>query len=349
MIEKVLFLFLFLSWAVWGEEDLFLLSQQAENLGSAHDYAAAGQLYEQLNPDSLPAWQRARLFYNLGTLRLAQQRPDEALMFFQKIHPTELSLPRFGCDYFLNLGIAYLHYAQTWKIPFLNQQTLFIQQALEAFHKAYLMECQSHPLIEQWIQTANLQLHVNEQQKRQYAIEQADQGKEFLSVGVLRQALEQADQALQLSLLKKLGELDTSSHLMEQQQAVLTAAAPFIPTVLEEQKLHFQQAKNLSAACQQVLWEKIIPLFDQGLKAAQNADKQLKQKEANSQLIMDQQKQTLKNWQQAFVFLTQPPQLLQKDVSTAPQNLTETFRLIQEMYLQDQSPREQKQQELHTW
>jgi hypothetical protein len=190
---QVLILFLFLPFLAYTEENLQDLSFQAESYWEAHDYTDASSLYEHLLPRSLPAWQRARILYNLGTIRLSQHQPLEALNLFPNITPIDLSLPRFGLNLFLNLGIAHLQYAQTlaststFASP--DQQALFVEQSLQAFSKAQRLfcqvqqmernqetpafSCQSSVLIDQWTQAAHLQLHAIHQQKRQNWIEQA--------------------------------------------------------------------------------------------------------------------------------------------------------------------------------
>ena len=99
-----------------SEENLALISQQAEALREAEDDAGASSLYESLLSRPLPRWQQARIWYNLGTLRLSQQRTSEAFEFFQKITPNDLSLPEYGRELFLNRGIGYMQYAHQFSV-----------------------------------------------------------------------------------------------------------------------------------------------------------------------------------------------------------------------------------------
>lgn len=189
-IFAILFLFLPL-FSIRSEENFTSLSLQAEALWEAHDYAAASRIYQQLLLQSLPEWQQTRLIYDLGTTQLAQKQPIEALALFQKIHPTDLSLPSFGRNLFLNEGIAYLQYAQTLasSTDSLDQQIIFVEQSLKAFDQAYQLECQIQReeqnegssrgcslsfLLDQWIKTAQLQLNALDQQRRQNWMEQAN-------------------------------------------------------------------------------------------------------------------------------------------------------------------------------
>jgi hypothetical protein len=91
----------------------------------------------------------------------------------------------------------------------------------------------------------------------------------------------------------------------------------------------------------------VIPLFDRGYRAAQSAYKEFDNSVLNSQSIIAYQEQTLKDWQQALNLILHPPQQ-----SASPKTLqkwTDSVRLIQEMYLQDQSQPVQNNEELHSW
>lgn len=172
---------------IFGDEKISNLSSKAEALSEAHDDEAAMQIYEKLSKQSLPDWQKSRLFYNMGTIRLVQQKPDEALAIFQGIHPTALSLPHFGRNLLLNEGIAYLHYAQLTaldRLSSLNLQALFIKQALTTFDQAQNLECreeliesipscQSSILLNEWVQATRIQLHHIYELKRKEWMENA--------------------------------------------------------------------------------------------------------------------------------------------------------------------------------
>lgn len=537
-----------------SEENLVSLSQQAEALGEARDYLAASHLYEQMLSHSLPAWQHARILYNLGVLQLAQGHPAEALTLFQKIVPFDLSLPLFGRHLLLNEGIAYFHEAEKHEI---DQQSIFIQQSLRLFDQAQILDCQlqekehqthfpfscqTDSLLAQWIKTARLKLYTLFQQKRQDWIEQANveslatflsyqlqewmqrfqalkmqksfsssdqtsflayfqdqaaslmpiwnalqqkefsleqkeafahaldfyfsarqalnrqdvdsalnnwkQGREaliplsfqihkdlqqiklnyeilllqdpitlstvkdllaqfeslqvetehsrslkqvqdylrlsvealqnhdslaarfFLLAGfqpadslssnqkktpatVLRQAIQQASRTLQLLLSSEMISKESAYSslilkiLKRQQSHVLTQAAPLIPSILEEQDLHFHQEKNANLSCQQFPWEQVIPLYSRGYQFAEKAQQQLDKNPLDAAVIAGAQEETIKNWQQALNLILNPPQ--PNRGSAEPQKFTETLRLIQEMSLEDQPQPEQATEEMHSW
>lgn len=172
-------------------------------------------------------------------------------------------------------------------------------------------------------------------------------------VGILQQALNQSNIALQLFFLSEMMENGSSQSipirtiLKNEQHKILALSTPFISSVLNEQNIRFHQAKDSSFSCQLSPWNQVIPLYDRGYRAAQSADSEFNKSVLNSQSITTYQEQTIKDWQQALKLMLHPPQ---KNASAnTPQKWTETVRLIQEMYLQDQSQSEQKNEELHSW
>lgn len=529
-----------------------ILSTQAEAFWEARDDIAAKNLYEQLLSRPLPAWQQARVLYNLGTIQLTQQHPIEALTFFQKIHPSELSLPRFARDLFLNEALAYLQYAETLAMhASLDQQAIFIEQSLRAFGQAQKLDCQlqkeeqeenssfscqTSSLLEQWIKIARLKLYAVYQQKRQNWIDQASieslasflhqhmqewlkhvnevniqeksavdktsltpyfqtqaeslaiiwnalqkkqfslkqkeafeqanafylsalqalnqqdltsalskweqsikaltllnfqdqqelqqvrlnyeilllqdtltisalknliaqvkslkgekdqstsieqtqnhlkmslenlqhhqpiQARFFLLAGlgqfetlleaqktapavILQQGINQASRALQLFFLSEMMETEKSKQILQsQQQSILTQVAPLIPSILADQENHFHESKDAHSSCQESPWDQVIPLYARGYQAAQRAHAQLGKASFDSQVILANQEQTIKDWQKALKLMLNPPK--QSTGAATSQQQAETVGLIQEMYLQDQSQPDQPNKELHSW
>jgi hypothetical protein len=174
------------------------------------------------------------------------------------------------------------------------------------------------------------------------------------SKAILKQAVAQADRTLQLFFLWELMPGKTQGQPMIQeivkdaQQQTLAWGPRFIQTVLTEQKVSFQQAN-----CQQFPWDQVIPLFEKGYHKAQQVNQQLALAPVDHLQLLVNQGQAIQEWQQALHLLLQPPQPQQiNSSSTTPQaseNLNETFRLIQEMYLEDQSDPQPAAQELHSW
>ncbi len=133
------------------------------------------RLNEQLTSLSLPIWQRSRIEYNLGTLYLDRHQPDHALRLFLKISPTDLALPRFGRDLFLNSGIASLQYAQMLSEESVDRQGFLVRQSLRAFDLAWQLDValrieegdvESSLLIERWRNAAQLEARAVEGKQR---------------------------------------------------------------------------------------------------------------------------------------------------------------------------------------
>lgn len=176
---------------LYSEESIVQINRKAEAYWNAQDYAEASTLYESLLSRKLPEWQRTRILYNLGTIRLAQHQPDDALDYFEQISVTELAIPRLGRDLFLNEGIAFLQQAReltNQHSPFaLDQEALLINQSLLTLAKAESIDCQiqqseqekkiSHgctpsQLVHEWLNKAHHQLNTLRQQQRELWIEQ---------------------------------------------------------------------------------------------------------------------------------------------------------------------------------
>jgi|GEM_PF-5305551 len=178
---------LFLVLPVKAEDNLTFLSQDARSLWDVGDEEGARSIYENLLSRSLPGWEQKRLFYNLGTLRLAQHQPIEAASYFQQIQLSDLLLPGFGRNLLINEGIAdwqsFELLALTSPSSF-DRQALLIEHSLYRFAQAQRLECQiqqeegddchRHPLLHSWIQTARLRLSAVHEQKRLHWLEEAN-------------------------------------------------------------------------------------------------------------------------------------------------------------------------------
>ncbi len=141
--------------------------------------------------------------------------------------------------------------------------------------------------------------------------------------------MKQANDTLQLTLLASKETTQIVEILKQQQKNILTQAALFIPAVLLEEEGRYHQIKD-NGRCQKTPWDQVIPLFDHGVRSIQSFPMIL------AQAITD--------WEQALKLLLHPPQEQEKS-----QQWDDTFRQIQEMYLQDQSEPDQSPKELHSW
>ncbi len=176
--------------------------------------------------------------------------------------------------------------------------------------------------------------------------------KKLTSPNILEKGLNQAALSLKLFSLSRMLSESTSDQaihkaLKEQQQNIFTQIQSFIPTVLEEQSHSFHQTKHTTAHCQMISWEKILYLYDLGYQSAKNAHEQLSQILLDASSVVNHQSQTVQNWQQALDLLLDSS--FQDPSSNHSQKWEETFRKIQEMYLQDQSQPSTQIEDLHAW
>ena len=137
--------------------------------------------------------------------------------------------------------------------------------------------------------------------------------------------------------------------LIQTQDAVFAFADRFIPAVMKEETTQFRFSKD--HACQIQPWDRVMPLFDQGYTAAKEVQKELGVSPIPVERILGLQEKTLNSWHEAIQLLLHPPQEHPNAETPTRQNasLQETMRLIQEMYLEDQSSRQPVKQEFHTW
>lgn len=75
-----------------AQEDI-LLTRQAEAYFQAGDYRKAAELFQKLEGEKLPAWQNARVIYNIGTLDLEMGQWNEAFAEFSKLPFSPTSAP----------------------------------------------------------------------------------------------------------------------------------------------------------------------------------------------------------------------------------------------------------------
>jgi len=168
---------------------------------------------------------------------------------------------------------------------------------------------------------------------------------------VLTQALELAKNAMQLFLLAQLlsEEVIEQVHtiLKEQESITLIEAELFIPTVLNAQNDLFHQNKNLDERCQQSPWDRVIPLFDRGCRLGKSNQELMNKNSFDLGTLITNQANAIKDWREALNLILHPHK--QQSSEEAPQKWRETFRQIQEMYLEDQSKPEEVTKELHAW
>lgn len=175
-------------------------------------------------------------------------------------------------------------------------------------------------------------------------------------LSILKQAFQNAkilENLTQLASLEKDPSLLTL--LKFQQDNVLKKAAPFIEAVLLQEKEKLTQSK---IECQKTPWDQVIPLFEKGLAAANQAQRWAAINPFPYFAILKEQKTTVENWDQALQLLERPPSPSPQNQSqheeenpSASSDINETIRQIQEMQAQDKPEQEggEEVQEGHTW
>lgn len=167
---------------------------------------------------------------------------------------------------------------------------------------------------------------------------------------MLKKALLRAERSLQASYFVLLNSIfnpqttEINTLLQEQQSNVLTTANLFVPAVITLEKSNF----NDKYQCQNTPWKAVIPLFETGYLAAEQAKQALK----NASIAASQQEQTIVSWQRILPLLdqasssrstiTQPP-------SASSKNVQNILNLIQDMQAEDTPVQPQGPKEMHAW
>lgn len=129
-MKKSLF-FLFLPALLFGTS-FFSLDLQVEKWQAEQQNEQIEKLYQKLLEEAITDWQRARIYYNLGTVYLSQNLPKESLQWLEKIQPVDLSLPRLGDRLLYNRSVAYFQLAQ---IPErIDEQLFYAEKGLLITH-----------------------------------------------------------------------------------------------------------------------------------------------------------------------------------------------------------------------
>lgn len=221
--------------SLFSQEPIKEKGRRAAALFAAHDYEQAAAIYANLSQESLPSWQHALVLYNLGTARLAQNRPRDTLQAFHAIPLTAISNPLLLINLAVNQGLAYL-------IEGSIGNELSLQYAGRSFKEASHMACQlaqvegssCYPLenIENLFSYALFQLRQTRQKQRQSSL---DKHPEVLAAALV----------------------ESLTHLLD-----LMAASPQKPYT----DYLFQSAKSLRA----FIMKKMESPYDQFLHSLEN-------------------------------------------------------------------------------
>lgn len=141
---KIYSLFLFLFLAALHAKDLSE-SQSAQEAFYFGSYGKAEDLYKRLLLHPIPEWQRGIIYYNLGTIKLAEKNWEASLSQYKAILISEIGSLYLYRYLQTNEGFAHLGLVQAlWENPTVadeEQQIYEIQEALANFSTAASIEC----------------------------------------------------------------------------------------------------------------------------------------------------------------------------------------------------------------
>lgn len=208
----------YMCWIVLGlthvqaDDNLAALGYEAEAFMLAQEYNAASSLFEQLDKESLPGWQQAIINYNLGTIKLAQNKLDEAKVYYQRVSFKEASTPQVIRSLFLNQAVSSLKRAQNiTPLPFsfeLMEKMDLYRTSIRQLTKVYEFDCQikqlegedlaapckTLPDLNRLFLDAQLGL---EQAKNHYGME-LFKSRPFWAIALIIQGLQNLDKELQI-------------------------------------------------------------------------------------------------------------------------------------------------------
>lgn len=146
---------------------------------------------------------------------------------------------------------------------------------------------------------ARFSLTVGEQEIRRM-IRDLSQKDEKTPEQILESSIQEQAYALSLTRLQlQIAGTQLNPELEKSQSFVIEIAAPFLPSVLAKEK------KEYVVRCQRMPWEKVIPLFDQGMQTAEKAKTAISEPE-NLNKGIRLQEDTLKYWQEALEWMKKP-------------------------------------------
>lgn len=131
----------------------------------------------------------------------------------------------------------------------------------------------------------------------------SNEKKEESPEKILQGAIDRAHLTLQLLMLSQMTQV--LPPYAESQAA--SSAKPFTLSVLKEQKMRFQEAKDGDFFCQSASWPLALPLFEDGLRFAKKGEVELEKPIPNPQTAIAFLELTLKNWEQALKIILNPP------------------------------------------
>lgn len=133
----------------------------------------------------------------------------------------------------------------------------------------------------------------------------AKRGSELTPLEILANALDEQHQAIVLNRLAERMEGSEQpdetmiEHIAKAQKAAVNSATPFLEAVYLQQVSDFRQPGSLEERCQAHPWDEVLPLFEQGYRAASDAA-------GGTHPSLQLQEEAMHNWNKALGLLKKP-------------------------------------------
>jgi len=330
-IAIVLFLFVLLCpdtrcfWAglallvVFGGQELHAQSslegemREATTFLEASEYERATEKYKQLLKGDLDPWQHAYVMYYLGVLRFVEEDWSGAALKWSRLDQ-EVSSPFLNRAVQTALAWAYVHQAHASED--LQDRVYYYKEALHTIKKAQdanckLTGCESANELVSMRRLVKQRVSESLQEQGVIVVKSEVEGDPKSPQEALQGTIDRQKEALRVNRLSERKDVEAQLH-------VIRSAEKFIPLVL------VQQRETYETKCQNIPWNQVIPLFDQGYQQAIQAFKQGS--------IMHQEK-ALESWKRALAFLEEPHRSSPTEIEDV-----EAIRVLQEMEEADRLP-----------
>jgi Ca-activated chloride channel homolog len=288
-----------------------ILFQSNENL-EAGFYGQAESGYRELLSRPLELWQQDIVLYNLGTAELKRQRWQQAVREFMRIGGDNLP-PYLLRPFNRNLALALLGQADRMRQ---EGYSSFASRLYDLVETQFDIEFSAPP-----------------------AADTEDEELDIEPLLILKEAVLKEEEALITALrgaVEKIrgepfaGDLEEAK---ERQEGVMSAAAPFIPALLSWKREAYRENR-----CLQKPFDKVVPLFSQGLEMAEKADELLGDQKTFPEAVSFQW-EAIDLWTSAIESWSEFDPV--EDPERIPDEEDELFRQIIQMNIEDGRPEEE--------
>ncbi len=318
----------------YANEDFLKIGYEADAFMQAQDYDKASSIFEELAKRELPLWQHSLVMYNLGTVKLAQHKNEEALEDYQWVLLDAATTPQIIRSLYINQGIAWLNQAQKSKT---------IMDSFEFIEN-----------LDHYATSLKLFKQVNDLDCQLKKLEVNDLAAPCVTPSDLEMLLLQSKIGLQqtkkdyIVFLLKTRPIWALSTLMKSMQQLNQEVETFNSWESEEQKKDYQKYILHQADSLQEIWEVVLNLqlnskqkssvnesaeiYQQSIMSIQKmelqpASQSIKQAIKNIERVID----TFADWQLQALLLNYQMHLLQNDWTAASlENLKEQQQQLEE-------------------